>query len=265
MEAERLAGEALERAAAALPAWQVEAEALRREVRLPGAWPQVVDLVDRIAALAQAAGHHPDLSVHYDRVHIVLTSHDAGGVTGRDVALAEAIERALARVVAPAPPAAYDAKVKETALRALTYGLVVVGSRADDEVNGMTANWITQVSFDPCLVAVAVENDAHTCDLLHRGGVYSVNVVPTGRVDLVERFVRPQRRVADKLGDVPFHEGKATGAPVLDEAVAAFECRVVGVHAAGDHTLFVGEVVGAELPAAGEPLTLRELGWHYGG
>jgi flavin reductase (DIM6/NTAB) family NADH-FMN oxidoreductase RutF/pterin-4a-carbinolamine dehydratase len=263
---ERLDDEALARAAARLMRWQVTAQALRREARFEGAFPQVMDFVDRAAALAQAAGHHPDLGVHYDRVEITLTSHDLGGVTDRDVALAEALERALERVGEAASPnaPAYDAKTKETALRALTYGLVVIGSRAADELNGMTANWVTQVSFDPPLVAVAVENDAHTCDLIHRGGVFSVNVVPSGRQDLVERFVKPQRRVADKLGDVPFREGK-TGAPILTEAVAAFDCRVTAAHLTGDHTLFVGSVVGAYLPAPGEAMTLRELGWHYGG
>jgi flavin reductase (DIM6/NTAB) family NADH-FMN oxidoreductase RutF/pterin-4a-carbinolamine dehydratase len=262
---DKLDGQALARAEATLKEWRVTGEAITREVRFPGAFAQVSDFVDRAMALAQAANHHPDLGVHYDRVEITLTSHDAGGVTAADVAMAEALDRAAVQVTASAVAAAYDAKTKESALRAITYGLVVVGSRAGDELNGMTANWLTQVSFDPCLVAVSVENDAHTADLLHRGGVFSVNIVPAGREDLVERFVKPQRRVADKLGDVPFHEGGATGTPLLDEATAAFECRVVAVHAAGDHTLFVGEVVGAALPAPGEALTLAALGWHYGG
>lgn len=261
----KLEAQALERARSALGAWQVGAEALRRDIRFEGGFPQVMAFVDRAMALAQAANHHPDLGVHYDHVEITLTSHDAGGVTEADVAMAQALDRAAAQAGRAGAAPAYDAKTKEAALRALTYGLVVVGSRAGDELNGMTANWITQVSFDPCLVAVSVENDAHTADLLHQGGVFSVNVVPAGREDLVERFVKPQRRVADKLGEVPFHEGAATGTPLLDEATAAFECRVVAVHAAGDHTLFVGEVVGAALPQPGEPLTLAALGWHYGG
>jgi len=254
-----------EAAARRLDRWTVTAQDLTRTIDLPGAWPQVVDLVDRIAALAQAMDHHPDLSVAYARVGVRLTSHDAGGVTEADVALAEAIDRAAARVTASAPSPGYDAKTKEAALRALTYGLVVIGARAGDEHNGMTANWITQVSFDPCLVEVAIENDARTCDLLHRGGVFSVNVVPAGREDLVEHFVKPQCRAGDKLGDVAATDGPQTGAPILADAAAAFECRVVGVHAAGDHTVFVGEVVGASLPAPGEAMTLKELGWHYGG
>lgn len=262
---ERLDDAAVARAAERLPHWKVTAAAITRDIRFAGGFAQVSRFVERALALASAADHHPDMGVHFDRVEVALTSHDAGGVTDADVALAEALERALVAVQAPPVHPVYDKKVKESALRALTYGLVVVGSRAGAEVNGMTANWLTQVSFEPCLVAVAIENDAHTLDLMHRGGVFSVNVVPAGREDLVDRFVKPQRRVGDKLGDVPFHEGAVTGAPLLDEATAAFECQIVAAHGAGDHTLVVGEVVGADMPAPGEALTLAALGWHYGG
>lgn len=262
---DKLDAKALSEAAARLEGWAVDPAALRRTIRFPGAYAQVIAFVDRAAALAQAADHHPDLAVHYDTVEITLSSHDAGGVTAKDTAMAEALDRAFAHVTAESPAPAYDPKAKERALRAITYGLVIVGSRAGDELNGMTANWLTQLSFEPALVGVSVENDAHTCDLIHRGGAFSVNVVPDGREDLVERFVKPQRRVENKLGDVPFHEGAATGTPILDEAVAAFECRVVGVHTTGDHTLFVGQVVGAAIPSEGNPLTLQALGWHYGG
>lgn len=262
---ETLSDDAVRAAAQALPMWRVTAGALTREVEFAGAFAQVVDFVDRAAALATAADHHPDLGVHYNRVEITLRSHDAGGATASDVAMAEALERAVQAVTGSGPAPRYDAKVKEGALRALTYGLVIVGSRANDEINGMTANWLTQLSFEPALVGVSVENDAHTCELIHRGGVFSVNVVPAGRQDIVEHFVKPQRRVGQKLGDFAFHPGTATGAPLLDEATAAFECRLVGIHAVGDHTLFVGEVVDAALPAPGEALTLAALGWHYGG
>lgn len=262
---DRLDAAGLRQAAARLPLWQVTTEALRRDIRFPGAYPQAIAFVQRAAALAQAAGHHPDLGVHYDSVDVTLSTHDAGGTTANDVTMAEALDRAAAAVTAARPQGAFDPKTKETALRAIPYGLAIIGSRAGDEMNGMTANWLSQVSFDPCLVAVSVENDAHTCDLLHRGGVFSVNIVPADGQDLVEHFVKPRRRVGQKLGDVAFQAGTVTGAPILDKAAAAFECVVSAVYPTGDHTLFVGEVVGASLPTPAEALTLKALGWHYGG
>jgi flavin reductase (DIM6/NTAB) family NADH-FMN oxidoreductase RutF len=152
------------------------------------------------------------------------------------------------------------------ALRRLVYGLVVVGARTADEVNGMTANWVTQLSFEPRLLGVAVEQDAHTLGLIREGRVFSVNLIPKDRPDLAERFVRPQRRVGAKFeGEVGFHPGPATGAPFLDAHAGAVECRLVAEHPVGDHVLVVGEVVGGEVGGETPPLALADLGWHYGG
>lgn len=159
-----------------------------------------------------------------------------------------------------------DEKTKEQALRQVVYGLVVVGSRAGEELNGMTANWITQVSFDPPMIAVAIEQEAHTRQLIDAGQIFSVNMLPVqGGQELAQVFVKPQKRVQNKLGDVAFHEGPATGTPILDDAIGAVECKVVSSQPVGSHVLYIGEVVGAETPQKGDPLILASLGWHYAG
>lgn len=159
-----------------------------------------------------------------------------------------------------------DPQAKETALRHFTTGMAIIGAKAGDEVNGMTANWVMQVSFDPPLVAVAVEQDAHTRQLIDSGKVFSVNVVRRGEdaESLVGKFVKPARRAGNKLEDEPFTIGE-TGAPLLDQALSSVECRVVSRLESGDHILYIGEVVGARVNDPGEPFTLAELGWHYGG
>jgi flavin reductase (DIM6/NTAB) family NADH-FMN oxidoreductase RutF len=160
-----------------------------------------------------------------------------------------------------------DPQAKETALRHFTTGMTIIGSKgAGDELNGMTANWVLQVSFHPPLVAVAIEQDAHTRKLIDEGRVFSVNNVPAGpeAEALVGKFVKPARRAGNKLEDEEFTTGE-TGAPLLTRALSWVECRVVGRHPAGDHVLYVGEVVGAGVNGEGQPFTLAELGWHYGG
>jgi flavin reductase (DIM6/NTAB) family NADH-FMN oxidoreductase RutF len=162
---------------------------------------------------------------------------------------------------------ALDQKAKETTLRQFTTGMYVIGSKGQgDEVNAMTANWALQVSFHPPLVAVAIEQDSHTRQLIDQGQVFSVNVVRSGpdAEDLVGKFVKPAKRVANKLEDEEFTTGE-TGAPLLSRALSWVECRVVNQVQAGDHVLYVGEVVGAGTNGEGKPLTLEELGWHYGG
>ncbi|HEX2914015.1 MAG TPA: flavin reductase family protein [Chloroflexia bacterium] len=159
-----------------------------------------------------------------------------------------------------------DEQAKSTSLNQIGYGLYVIGSKAGDELNGMTANWVSQVSFDPPLVVVAIENDSHTRKLIDEGKVFSVNLIEDseeGRA-MIERMVKPQRRIHNKLGDDDFTTGE-TGAPLLTAALSWFECRVVQTIETGDHQLYIGEVVGAGVQKEGTPLALRALGWHYGG
>jgi flavin reductase (DIM6/NTAB) family NADH-FMN oxidoreductase RutF len=157
-----------------------------------------------------------------------------------------------------------DDDARQAALRAFTYGLVVIGARAGDEINGMTANWVTQISFEPPLVAVAVETRAHTHGLISEGRCFSVNILASGQKAVAARFTQPQRRAGDKLGAYGVRLG-VTGCPILLDALGYVECEVTAAVEAGDHTLFIGRVVDAGRHRAGQPLTLAETGWHYGG
>ncbi len=159
-----------------------------------------------------------------------------------------------------------DEEAKSTALNQISYGLYVIGSKAGEELNGMTANWVMQVAFDPPLVAISVENDAHTRKLIDEGKVFSVNVVEDndeGKA-IIERYVKPQRRVKDKLGEDDFTTA-VTGAPLLKAALSWFDCEVIQTFETGDHQTYIGKVVGAGVQKQGEALSLKTLGWHYGG
>ncbi|MDE3095841.1 MAG: flavin reductase [Chloroflexota bacterium] len=149
------------------------------------------------------------------------------------------------------------------ALEQISYGLYVVGSKNGDEVNGMTANWLTQVSFEPRMVAVAVEAQSHTMANIRASRVFSVNVIAEADTHLIEKFVEPQRRAGNKLGGVAFRAGE-TGCPILEQAIAWIECDVEQIVAAGDHELVIGRVVDGGEQREGEPLTLRAMGWSYG-
>lgn len=81
---------------ATLPAWTREGERLRRELRFSD-FSAAFAFMTRVALLAEKADHHPDWSNSWSKVTIELTSHDAGGLTQRDVDLARAIDRLLER------------------------------------------------------------------------------------------------------------------------------------------------------------------------
>lgn len=157
-----------------------------------------------------------------------------------------------------------EEEARSTALNQLGYGLYVIGSRAGDEYNGMTANWVTQISFDPPLVAIAIQNDSKTRELIDKGKVFSINVINEDGKALLTRFIKHQRRVGSKLGEDEIEEG-TTGAPILKVAISYIECRVVQQYTPGDHTLYIGEVVNAGLHREGRPIHLEDTGWSYGG
>jgi flavin reductase (DIM6/NTAB) family NADH-FMN oxidoreductase RutF len=159
-----------------------------------------------------------------------------------------------------------DEKAKKTALQHITYGLYVIGSKGKNDANGMTANCLTQISFEPPMIALAVEETAHTRKLIDESKVFSVNVLPSGTTeDLLTTFTKPQKRVGNKFEKYEVTDGKATGAPILKDALSFFECKVIGQHKTGDHILYIAEVVEAGVIKEGNPLTLNEVGWQYGG
>ncbi len=79
-----------------LGSWKLLGDAIHKDFTFPS-FREAIAFVNRIADLANAAGHHPDLEIHYNRVVVSLSTHDAGGVTERDLALAGDIDRAADR------------------------------------------------------------------------------------------------------------------------------------------------------------------------
>jgi flavin reductase (DIM6/NTAB) family NADH-FMN oxidoreductase RutF len=150
------------------------------------------------------------------------------------------------------------------ALKKVQYGLVVVGSvSADGEPNGMTANWMTQVSFDPRVIAIAIQDGAHTRQNIEATGHFTVSILGEGAKDLSLKFTKRSSSGPGRLEDEPVSTFE-TGAPVLDTAVAWIECRVVGQAQPGDHVVFFGEVTGGGV-RDGDSTTLAATGMGYAG
>lgn len=122
--------------------------------------------------------------------------------------------------------------------------LALVGSRAGDKWNAMTASWITQLSMDPVLIGVSVDNTAVTHRLIRDGGSFTVNLWSADDTRVFVKFSKPAMFEELALNGRRVSEG-VSGAPVFDEAIAYLDCEVRHRHDLGTHTLFVGEVVDA--------------------
>jgi flavin reductase (DIM6/NTAB) family NADH-FMN oxidoreductase RutF len=166
-----------------------------------------------------------------------------------------------------------DATVKKTALRMIPYGIyVLTAEAADGRVAAATVNFVTQTSFNPPLVAVALKADSASYALVKEAKVFALNMLGKGQQGAAFAFFKPADKVGDKIGGEPCRKG-SSGAPILLSAPASVECKVVAVVEKGDHHIVVGEVVDATLakPPEGRPdhaiLHMGDLGPNvfYGG
>jgi flavin reductase (DIM6/NTAB) family NADH-FMN oxidoreductase RutF len=122
--------------------------------------------------------------------------------------------------------------------------LALIGSASGEEWNAMTASWVTQLSMEPVLIGVGVDNKAVTHRLISEGGSFSVNLWSSEDTRVFVKFSKPAERNGDTLNGRPVHTGK-TGAPIFDEAVAWMDCEIRDAIDLGTHTFFVGEIVDA--------------------
>ena len=157
-----------------------------------------------------------------------------------------------------------DEAAKKTVLRMFNYVLHAVTVPAPDGGHGFTANWVAQAAFEPPMVSITVENDSKAIGLLRESGVFAVNMLASGQRELAGQLGRRSRTNPDKFKGIATEPG-TTGCPLLLDALGYVECRVTGELPAGDHTLFLGEVVEAGVRREGMPLTMAETGFRYFG
>jgi flavin reductase (DIM6/NTAB) family NADH-FMN oxidoreductase RutF len=155
---------------------------------------------------------------------------------------------------------------KQTVLSQFGYGLYALTVKHEGDEHGMTASWVSQASFDPPMVVVAVENASKTIGMIRDAHHFAVNVLREGQRDVAEKLGRPSAGAAQKLKGIKTKPALASGAPILADALGWLECRVVATLPSGDHTLVLGEVVEAAVEHEGaKPLTLQDAGFAYAG
>jgi flavin reductase (DIM6/NTAB) family NADH-FMN oxidoreductase RutF len=165
-------------------------------------------------------------------------------------------------------PDEYD-KLRRRVLWKAPSGLYVIGSTdGASRRNGMTLNWLTQVSFEPKLVGISVEREALTHELISASGVFSVCFIDREDRAVVRKFTKPVDVDLDAktLNDFAYFDGR-TGAPVLSQSVAYLECEVRNTVPVGNHSLFIGEIVDSAFLKDEETPVLRmeDTRMNYGG
>jgi flavin reductase (DIM6/NTAB) family NADH-FMN oxidoreductase RutF len=142
-------------------------------------------------------------------------------------------------------------------LKYVSHGVYVIGVSDGRQRNAFTAAWVMQASFDPPLLALSINPLYYSYKLLQSGGICSVNVLSREQMSLAEHFGTPG--VRDKMRGHEWTQAK-TGAPILADALAYFDCTVSHYCAAGDHQLAVCQIVAAGLLHKAAPLLYVETG-----
>ena len=133
----------------------------------------------------------------------------------------------------------------------LAVNVVTVGRGGAE--NALTVSWATPASFEPPMFLVALDRLHYSIDFVKSTKNFAVNVLPEGQERLAGQFARQSMQGEDKLAGVAHREGE-TGSPILEDAVAFFDCELAFFVEAGDHYLLVGRVVDAGALREARPL-----------
>jgi flavin reductase (DIM6/NTAB) family NADH-FMN oxidoreductase RutF len=142
----------------------------------------------------------------------------------------------------------------DTLFKQISHGVYVIGVSDGTHQNAFTASWVMQVSFNPPLLAISINPEHYSYQLLQAGGVCTVNVLGQDQYAIAEHFGRSAK---DKMSGFQWQKG-STDAPVLSESLVYFDCQVSHYTDAGDHKIAVCKVIAAAKLNEGRPLLYNQ-------
>ena len=155
----------------------------------------------------------------------------------------------------------FSGKEFRSTVGAFATGVTVVTTRGEEHAYGMTANAFSSVSLDPPLILVCVISPSEGAEHITRNGVFAVNVLTSEQEPLSRYFAsRDRPRGRDAFVEVA-HRFAASGSPILEGSAAFLDCRLHATHEAGDHLIFIGEVLELEVQDGHEPLLFHGGGY----
>ncbi len=142
-------------------------------------------------------------------------------------------------------------------------GLFILTTRDGDRDVPILVSWVQQAGFSPPSLTVAIRADRPIAQAIRSHGAFALSVLGEDQPDLVSRFAKRPAEGEDPFFEL-YVERTPTGCLVLQEAVAALDCKVTGEVGAGDHVVFVADVVGGRVQRDVKPWThIRKNGLRY--
>ena len=138
-------------------------------------------------------------------------------------------------------------------MRQWATGVTIVTARLGEQRHGMTVSSFTSVSLEPPLVLVSLANNARTAELIRRAGSFGVTILAEDQQETSNTFAGRVPDSEDRFAGIET-DVLRSGAPFIRGGLAYLDCRLIGEHAAGTSTLFIGEVIDAQANEGQKPL-----------
>lgn len=151
-----------------------------------------------------------------------------------------------------------DQSVFRSVMGQFSTGVTVVTTSDEECYHGLTVSSFCSLSLTPSLVLVCIDDRTESYELIHKTGMFAVNILAEGCEGLARQFAS---HTEDKFANVSVHRG-AIGMPLLDEALATLECQLCAIWPGGDHGIFVGLVQTACLNRNVGPLLYHKSNFH---
>ena len=144
--------------------------------------------------------------------------------------------------------------------RLIPYGIYVLATKQGAEVLTMIVSWVSQVSYSPPLLMVALRRNRQALPAIQKSGFFSLSLLQ-----------KEQKATVSRLKDSPpesafpnsWTEGGESAVPTFKGCMASWQCRLISTMEAGDHILCIGEVQSASAARKGDPLTTLDYGKTY--
>jgi flavin reductase (DIM6/NTAB) family NADH-FMN oxidoreductase RutF len=168
----------------------------------------------------------------------------------------------VAQLAAPSAQAveAFSSSDFRSVLGAFATGVTVITSSGDEHehAHGMTANAFSSLSLDPPLVLICVISGTAGAESIEHNRAFAVNILGAHQEPLSRYFSSRDRPHGRAVFDEIPHSTAATGCPILEGSVAHLDCRLAATHEAGDHVIFIGEVLSIGVDPDVEPLLFHQ-------
>ena len=156
---------------------------------------------------------------------------------------------------------AIDPQTYKQAMAQWASGVTVVTTRLPDgEIKGMTASSFTSVSINPYLILICVAKKLYTHEVLLQSDVFAVNILNNAQAEIAQIFAGMRPDITDRFGYIGYATSE-TGSPILSDVAGWLDCKKYQTIDAGDHTIFIGEVVSAYGASDKSPLIYFNRQW----